>query len=632
MKFVHQHSIITRGLVVLSFLFSFVIVSAQIPRNTIRVETATQLEDFLRFGRGGLVDTLYSVDGETIIVATEIGVWLYDANNLEAEPQRLDSVINTVSAIAQSADGVYLAIAGSGNTIQIWNMTSGEMTQSLTGHERVILSMSFSPDGTQLVSGDFAGQMMVWDIDSGDSTHTEMPHGNAVTTVAYSPDGAYLISSGNDRTMRLWNTETWSEIAFEEDNVNIVDAFVFDSMSEHVYIKDFGNQISKWALPDLTRIRTYEGLDVDALTFDSTPDSTQLALSANEAQLLAISADEQSVMIWHEESGEMLTTLSHGDELGNIALSPDGKQVITMGNDVYIWDLETEAISDSLTGFYGEFTSLAFVDGEILALGNDDNRIVIWDIADDTIVTALDSHTDGVTSLALHPDGAILASGSFDGTIILWDTETWDAIRTIPIDFLDVRDVAFSPDGDLIAGVTGFGFKLFSVADGTEQAFLQGDNTARAIAFNPTGDLAVASFQDSSLVAWDIASGEIVGTYTENRDDITDFHFYGDTNFLVTVSWDASLQILDLSDFSFRFGVIAHDFRIWSVALTPSSDLIATGSVAELKVWDSSSGEEVATYTPHTHRINAIAVSPRSRILATASSDGTVNLLAVTGG
>src|SRR5205085_7613550 len=77
--------------------------------------------------------------------------------------------------VALSPDGKILARAGTGKTIDLWDVASGKQLHTLKGHTKSIAKVAFSPDGKTLASvtgyqvmGDETpGEVKVWDVATG---------------------------------------------------------------------------------------------------------------------------------------------------------------------------------------------------------------------------------------------------------------------------------------------------------------------------------------------------------------------------------------------------------------------------------------------------------------------------------
>jgi WD40 repeat protein/serine/threonine protein kinase len=83
----------------------------------------------------------------------------------ELKPRRLlvgPSDNQRITGLAFSADGRRLAACGQDHTVRIWNVTSGDETLTLRGHQDTVLGVAFSPDGRLLASASPQG-IKIWE-------------------------------------------------------------------------------------------------------------------------------------------------------------------------------------------------------------------------------------------------------------------------------------------------------------------------------------------------------------------------------------------------------------------------------------------------------------------------------------
>ena len=76
-----------------------------------------------------------------------------------------DVILRTasISALAFSPDGTLLAVGGSAHSIQLWDMNTSQLRDSLIGHTYSVSTLAFSPDGALLASGSGDDTIRLWD-------------------------------------------------------------------------------------------------------------------------------------------------------------------------------------------------------------------------------------------------------------------------------------------------------------------------------------------------------------------------------------------------------------------------------------------------------------------------------------
>ncbi|NER05345.1 MAG: WD40 repeat domain-containing protein, partial [Okeania sp. SIO3C4] len=174
-----------------------------------------------------------------------------------------------------------------------------------------------------------------------------------------------------------------------------------------------------------------------------------VAVTPDGKQVISGSFDD-TIKVWKIETGKEINTLKVDSGLVNaVAVTRDGNQVISVLGDktIQVWSIKTGEIN-TLKVDNGLVNAIAVTpDGNQVVFGLDDNTIKVWSIEVEEVTHTLRSHSDQVSTLAVTPDGKQVIFGSFDDTIKVWSIETGQEIRTLTGHSNLVRAVAVTPDG-----------------------------------------------------------------------------------------------------------------------------------------------------------------------------------------
>lgn len=271
-------------------------------------------------------------------------------------------------ALAFSPRGHYLAVAGQGLVIRIFNPHTLRKVRGLSCLSEVH-SMAFSPDGATLVAGDIQGQIHRWDLATWQPLPPFEGHLSRVAGLRFTPDGAFLISMGWDKTCRLWRVATGEvEHVFEGPFDNFSGIALAPDASEFAWIGD-----------DPT-IRIWNLEKKEERTLPSVKKGRAIAYTPDGLHLVTSGADGTLRLL--DRAGAVKRQVhSHADGVRSIAFSPNGKVLASAGLDRVVKLHDADSLSELMTlqGPLDELRSLAWsTKGDMLAATGHDGRIWIW--------------------------------------------------------------------------------------------------------------------------------------------------------------------------------------------------------------------------------------------------------------
>ena len=575
----------------------------------------------LRLGKGAVTRIAYSPDGAQIAVATEIGVWLYDAETYK-ETALLTTEKNWSESVAFSLDGAMIAVGirAWDAAVHLWNAKTGEHLFTLTGDFRTVACVAFSPDGKTLASGS-GEEVWLWDVETGAHLRTLRGHPETVVSVAFSPDGTVIVIGGGyrDGALSLWNVNTgrnlWTRavegrdirfVAFNRDGQTLLSGgrdgtmSLWDVAKGKFLTEVVGSGRGDFAIAynavrqiiDIVGPRG-EGLwggtvahppvhSIRGKWFMST-----LAFSP-DGEALAVAGGGGLVRIWDTETGEQIGMITgHANPISGAAFSPDSRLLAGLvGREIVLWDADTGERSSKLSEIRFKASSTAFSPvGGLIALGGD-GEVHLWDLNTDMPVRTLTGLSDDVSRLAFSPDGSLIAGADASRLPVvgLWDARTGALLHLFPWPVAKITSLAFSWDGHTLAIASRHGsVRLRDVRTGELQRNLREfESEAVGAAFSRDKRTFAISTVDE-LILWNATTWKHVRTI------------------------DAKTVIGSYIDFH------------------PTGEWIAKAvSSGKIRSWNTATGADVRTITGYQSSIINVVFSPDGRTLASASWDGTL--------
>ena len=365
----------------------------------------------LRIGKGNINGIYYSPDSMHLVVASSIGIWIYDTQTGK-ELNLITDHTSSITSAMYSPDGTMIVSTSRDGKVRLWNATTGNLKVKLiTDIDKIYQDhiAVFSPDGNLIATGGsfssksqnrLIGAVRLWDAATSKLKATFTTQNLPVTTVVFSPDSTTLVSlSSQKKAMNLWHISS-GKLIMTLGHTNKIHSLIYS------------------------------------------PDSTTIATSHID----------KNVRLWDTTTGKLKTTLPHTEQVTSVVYSPDGTTLATASVDhtVRLWDATTGKLKATLIRYTDWVTSLMYSpDGSTIASLSRDKTIRLWDADNGKLKTTLE-HSNIVASFVYSPDGTTLVSRSYDETMRLWNTSTGKLITAFRHSN-KIHSLMYSPDGRILA-------------------------------------------------------------------------------------------------------------------------------------------------------------------------------------
>ncbi len=326
---------------------------------------------------------------------------------------------------------------------------------------------------------------------------------------------------------------------------------------------------------------------------------------------------------WRAQMSTLRAWLEHGGAVLTAAYSPDGRIILTGGDDgsIRFWDACTGEPTGQPLLVPGWVRAAAFSpDGHAL--------LIVW---------RTHPNSDPGKRFGFDPAGGYtnpfmrrLAAGSAE----VRDIHGNPAPRPFPeIARSWVLAAAWSPDGKLICtGHQDKAARIWDAGTGALRAELSGhEHEVWSVAWGPDGRTVLTGSADGSARLWDAGTGRPVGRPLRapagDTPIIFSTAFHPAGRVAVTGQSDFKACLWDTQTGEGQGPPLRHRGAVAAAAFSPDGRLVATASYDRTaRLWDAQTGRPVGQPLPHQAIVQAVAWGPDGRTVLTGGGDKAARL------
>jgi WD40 repeat protein len=416
-------------------------------------------------------------------------------------------------------------------------------------------------------------------------------HAGEVTSLAFSPDGKLIASGSWDTTARLWDAATGKELYRAHAIEDGASAVAFSPRGRVLAIVDErgGIYLWEWAVGQKRLVKALP--DPGDVSFRPTPlvfspDGATLAFALrNRIHVCDVRAGKEIRWLGKKDNNQFVFCL---------AFSPDGRMLASGNSDkaITLWDWRTGKSIRSLSGNEENALAIAFsADSKHLMSVDRWAGIRLWDVARGTTIREVGGGTETYSSMSFFGDGRYFLGNGDEGGARVWDVANAKEIQRLGAVPRLFSGVAISPNGKRLAAGIGHAVRLWDLTRGAEVT--SGDEPrmpADFLAFTSGDKTIISASENMPPRLWDAATGKEVRRFERGMRRYGCAALSGDGRTLATGEPDGKLRLWDVASGKILKKGKTKDRSLSCLAFSANGQLLAAGG-ASIRIAELPSGK-----------------------------------------
>lgn len=319
------------------------------------------------------------------------------------------------------------------------------------GHSRSVNAIDISKDGKKIITVSWDNTAKIWETATGKLLKDIKGYVNEY--VKFSSDGKYIITS-SDRGADGYFTQVWDAVSGSLLHTKLCGRS--ESLS---FLPGFSPDSKKFTTVNYDQVQIWDvisGRLVDSLVQEKEFASAEYS---PDGRYILTRGDEDTIArLWDAGSGKLIDSFQNDAlDIRAAHFSKDGKSIIiSSGYSVRIWNIASKKLMQSFIGHLGMIWETEFNNtGTLVATASHDTTARIWDASSGKVLKILKGHKKPLTGVKFSPDGKYIATTSWDYAVKVWETATGKLLFSLDDLYLcyNTKSITFSNDGEnLLAG------------------------------------------------------------------------------------------------------------------------------------------------------------------------------------
>ncbi len=313
-----------------------------------------------------------------------------------------------------------------------------------------------------------------------------------------------------------------------------------------------------------------------------------ITFSPDAKKLLSGSSDG-SVKVWNSETGDLLNTVTFGDNITSVSYSGTGNVYgVTSIGSAFLTDMETGYITARFEKRPNTYNISFSPDGNYIAV-----------------------NSFYKTDHYYYKDGQKYEFQKYHFLVDIYDGSSYRLLKTLKVLEEDRKALlklfgdnvmesyrtnyfmsTFTRDSKFLAtGLPNGHINIYSfITNDFRRDFTGHDKNVYGLEFSSDGNYLISASMDEEVKVWNITTGKSIKTMNGHDNDVNDAVFSPDSKFAASASDDETVKVWDVSKGKHIKTLKGHQGDVITVIFSPDGRYIASGGKDEkIKLWNTES-------------------------------------------